>query len=99
MKSSSHSFTPHTRYSAHLLSPSSPQHQSDMPGRTSPLEKFGQAVAKCSVEVSLNLRMAYDMLMWQQSAAYGKCVVAEYQNVRKDMCVQEFMRLKNCYLV
>ncbi|TKX20254.1 putative mitochondrial respiratory chain complex I assembly protein [Elsinoe australis] len=53
-----------------------------MPGRTSPLEKFGQAVAKCSVE----------------SAAYGKCVVGEYQNVRKDMCVQEFMRLKNCYL-
>lgn len=34
-----------------------------------------------------------------QGAAYGKCVAAEYQNVRKDMCAQEFMRLKNCYLV
>ncbi|KAF2227540.1 hypothetical protein BDZ85DRAFT_181641, partial [Elsinoe ampelina] len=54
-----------------------------MPGRTSPLEKFSTSVAKCSVE----------------GAAYGKCVVAEYTNVRKDMCLQEFLRLKNCYLV
>ena len=32
-------------------------------------------------------------------SAYGKCVVADYNSVHKDMCVQEFMRLKNCYLV
>ena len=30
---------------------------------------------------------------------YGKCVAANYQNVSKDMCVKEFMVLKNCYLV
>lgn len=34
-----------------------------------------------------------------QGAAYGKCIVAEYQNVHKDMCAKEFMKLKNCYLV
>lgn len=30
---------------------------------------------------------------------YGKCIAAEYQNVGKDMCKQEFMKLKDCYLV
>ncbi|KAF2149267.1 hypothetical protein K461DRAFT_281624 [Myriangium duriaei CBS 260.36] len=53
-----------------------------MTARTSPLEKFGQAITKCAAE----------------GAVYGKCVAAEYQNVRKDMCLQEFMKLKNCYL-
>ncbi|KAF4554479.1 Hypothetical protein D9617_4g002340 [Elsinoe fawcettii] len=53
-----------------------------MSGRTRPLEKFSQAVAKCTVE----------------SAAYGKCVVGSYQNVSKDMCLQEFLRLKDCYV-
>ncbi|KAF2158107.1 hypothetical protein K461DRAFT_290357 [Myriangium duriaei CBS 260.36] len=53
-----------------------------MPGRTSPLEKFSQAISKCAAE----------------GATYGKCVASEYQNVRKDMCLQEFMRLKECYL-
>lgn len=39
------------------------------------------------------------MLTSFQGAAYGKCIVAEYQNVHKDMCAKEFMKLKNCYLV
>ncbi|KAI4721314.1 hypothetical protein E4T48_02369 [Aureobasidium sp. EXF-10727] len=53
--------------------------------RAKPLEKFITASSKCTLE--------------SQGAAYGKCIVAEYQNVRKDMCAKEFMQLKNCYLV
>lgn len=34
-----------------------------------------------------------------QGAVYGKCVAENYQNVGKGMCAQEFMRLKDCYLV
>ena len=34
-----------------------------------------------------------------QSAVYGKCIFADYNNVHKDMCAKEFMRLKECYLV
>lgn len=30
---------------------------------------------------------------------YGKCVSANYQNVKKDMCLQEFMAFKDCYMV
>jgi hypothetical protein len=31
-----------------------------------------------------------------QSAAYGKCVASNYQNMGKDACLQEFMSLKGC---
>ncbi|KAL4869747.1 hypothetical protein BDV12DRAFT_71872 [Aspergillus spectabilis] len=34
-----------------------------------------------------------------QAAAYGKCIVADYQGVHKDMCAKEFMKLKDCFLV
>lgn len=34
-----------------------------------------------------------------QSAVYGKCIFADYNNVHKDMCAKEFMKLKECYLV
>lgn len=34
-----------------------------------------------------------------QSAAYGKCIVADYNNVKKDMCLKEFLRLQECYMV
>ena len=54
-----------------------------MPPKTRPIEKFAVAVAKCSTEASI----------------YGKCIVADYNNVRKDMCLNEFMRLKDCYIV
>ena len=30
---------------------------------------------------------------------YGKCIVADYNGVYKDMCAKEFLRLKDCYLV
>ncbi|KAJ5082383.1 hypothetical protein N7532_011426 [Penicillium argentinense] len=54
-----------------------------MPTKTRPVEKFAKATAQCSVE----------------AAAYGKCVVADYNAVHKDMCAKEFMRLKDCFLV
>ncbi|KAJ5682556.1 hypothetical protein N7462_005721 [Penicillium macrosclerotiorum] len=53
-----------------------------MPPRTRPVEKIAKAAAQCSAEAT----------------AYGKCVVADYNSVHKDMCVKEFMRLKNCVL-
>ncbi|EMD58810.1 hypothetical protein COCSADRAFT_165065 [Bipolaris sorokiniana ND90Pr] len=53
-----------------------------MPGRTRPIDKLATAAAKCSKESSL----------------YGKCILADYNNVRKDMCINEFMKLKECYL-
>lgn len=34
-----------------------------------------------------------------QSAAYGACIYADYNNVTKDICAKEFLRLKECYLV
>ena len=34
-----------------------------------------------------------------QAAAYGKCILADYTSVHKDMCVKEFLKLKDCYLV
>ncbi|KAH8677732.1 hypothetical protein BX600DRAFT_506745 [Xylariales sp. PMI_506] len=53
-----------------------------MPPRARPIQKFAAAVSQCSVE----------------SAAYGKCIVADYNSVHKDKCAHEFMRLKDCYL-
>ncbi|PTB70100.1 hypothetical protein BBK36DRAFT_1189542 [Trichoderma citrinoviride] len=50
---------------------------------TRPIQKLSKAVAKCSVEAT----------------AYGKCIVADYNDVTKDKCAREFMRLKDCYLV
>jgi hypothetical protein len=52
-------------------------------GRTRPIEKFANAVAQCSAEAS----------------AYGKCIVADYNNVHKDKCLTDFLRLKDCYVV
>jgi hypothetical protein len=34
-----------------------------------------------------------------KGSAYGKCIVADYNNVSKDKCITEFMKLKECYLV
>ncbi|KAI5848896.1 hypothetical protein BZA05DRAFT_475213 [Tricharina praecox] len=48
--------------------------------RTRPIEPFAKAVAACSVEAS----------------AYGKCIFRDYNNVSKDMCLQDFMRLREC---
>lgn len=73
-----------------------------MSGRVRPIEKFAEAVGKCSVEVrsrgvSPIIRLALTLI--SQAAAYGKCIVADYQSVHQDMCAKEFMRLKDCYLV
>jgi hypothetical protein len=53
-----------------------------MSGKIRPIEKFARAVAQCSTE----------------AASYGKCIVADYNAVYKDMCAKEFMKLKDCYL-
>ncbi|KAF2267234.1 hypothetical protein CC78DRAFT_577433 [Lojkania enalia] len=53
-----------------------------MPGRTRPIDKFATAVAKCSKE----------------GKAYGQCITADYNNVYKDKCLTEFLKLKECYL-
>jgi hypothetical protein len=34
-----------------------------------------------------------------QGAAYGKCIVADYNNVKKDMCLKEFLKFQECYMV
>lgn len=71
-----------------------------MPGRTRPIEKFAESVAKCSPEVREHMaryrELATDKM---QGAVYGKCIASNYQNVSKDMCAKEFMALKDCYLV
>jgi hypothetical protein len=54
-----------------------------LPARQRPIQKFAKAAAQCSTE----------------AAAYGKCIVADYNSVHNDKCLEEFMRLKNCYLV
>ena len=38
-------------------------------------------------------------LMPIQSSAYGKCIVADYNNVKKDKCLTEFLKLQRCYMV
>jgi hypothetical protein len=68
--------------------------------RAKPLEKFITATSRCTLEVCHSLpHHDLPILISSQGASYGKCIVAEYQNVRKDMCAKEFMQLKNCYLV
>ncbi|PUU79956.1 hypothetical protein B9Z19DRAFT_1124380 [Tuber borchii] len=47
---------------------------------TRPIQKFASAVAKCSAEMS----------------AYGRCVVADYNNIHKDKCLEEFLKLREC---
>jgi hypothetical protein len=75
-----------------------------MPSRTRPIEKFAEATAKCTVEASTpnsvsRLTISNADVKSCQAAAYGKCILADYTAVRKDMCAKEFMQLKDCYLV
>ncbi|KJZ72047.1 hypothetical protein HIM_08608 [Hirsutella minnesotensis 3608] len=48
-----------------------------------PIQKFAAAASRCASEAT----------------AYGKCVVADYNAVGKDKCLQEFMKLRACCLV
>jgi NADH dehydrogenase [ubiquinone] 1 alpha subcomplex assembly factor 8 len=34
-----------------------------------------------------------------KSAAYGKCIAKDYNNVFKDKCLTEFLKLQQCYTV
>ncbi|KAK4214999.1 hypothetical protein QBC37DRAFT_420050 [Rhypophila decipiens] len=52
------------------------------PTQVRPIQRMAQAVSKCSAEASL----------------YGKCILADYNSVHKDMCAKEFLKLKDCYL-
>jgi NADH dehydrogenase [ubiquinone] 1 alpha subcomplex assembly factor 8 len=71
-----------------------------MPSRTRPIEKFAQAVAKCSAEVKPLIPMTKaSILRDPQASVYGKCIVADYNSVHKDKCLTEFLRLKDCYMV
>ncbi len=72
-----------------------------MSGRVRPIEKLAEAMGKCSVEVGKSLQKQRQdrTIDTRQAAAYGKCIVADYQSVHQDMCVKEFARLKDCYLV
>ena len=71
-----------------------------MPTRPRPIEKFAQAVAKCSTEVKKNGCILQTPLLIQlQASVYGKCIVADYNSVHKDKCLTEFLRLKDCYIV
>ncbi|KAF2091947.1 hypothetical protein K490DRAFT_61393 [Saccharata proteae CBS 121410] len=53
-----------------------------MSAKARPIHKFASAAAKCSAE----------------GAVYGQCILADYRNVHKDMCLKEFMKLKDCFL-
>lgn len=53
-----------------------------MISQTRPIKKFAKAVASCSVE----------------ALAYGKCVIADFNTIHKNKCLNEFLRLKNCYI-
>lgn len=70
-----------------------------MTRRVRPIERFAEAVAKCSAEVRLANSSKKWYLFGIQSSAYGKCIVADYNAVHKDKCLAEFLRLKNCYIV
>ena len=73
-----------------------------MAGRVRPIEKFAEAVGKCSVEVrrlSSSKALGGKSVNIKQAVAYGKCILADYQFVHQDMCAKEFVRLKDCYLV
>ncbi len=73
-----------------------------MPSRTRPIEKFAEAVAKCSVEVTRHrLRSDHieDGTDTFQASVYGKCIAADYNGVYKDKCMTEFLKLKDCYTV
>jgi hypothetical protein len=34
-----------------------------------------------------------------QTSVYGKCILADYNNVHKDKCITEFLKLKDCFVV
>lgn len=68
-----------------------------------PIQRFAQAVSKCSAEVGPfpppTVAVLQRIKHKVQAAVYGKCVVADYNHVHKDKCAQEFLKLKDCYLV
>ncbi|QDS68268.1 hypothetical protein FKW77_010632 [Venturia effusa] len=69
-----------------------------MPAKTRPIEKFAAAVGKCSKEVRVaSISTQITRLMIEESAVYGKCIVADYNNVHKDKCAAEFFKLQQCY--
>jgi hypothetical protein len=60
------------------------------------LEMFARGAAMPLVPITICCVLTGPSL---QVAVYGKCIVADYNSVHKDMCAKEFMKLKDCYLV
>ncbi|KAI5797654.1 hypothetical protein EDC01DRAFT_650731 [Geopyxis carbonaria] len=52
------------------------------PARTRPIEGFAKAVGKCTTEATI----------------YGQCIFADYNNIYKDKCSKDFLRLKECVM-
>jgi hypothetical protein len=70
------------------------------PPRVRPIEKFAAAVASCTKEVCFTTNpYLFTVSDFLQSTAYGKCIVVDYNNVSKDKCLTEFLKLQQCYTV
>ena len=67
--------------------------------RTRPIEKFARAVAQCPKQVRSMRALLCCRLTDMQSAEYGRCIAADFNNVQKDKCIKEFLALKECYMV
>ncbi|PHH51489.1 hypothetical protein CFIMG_000218RA [Ceratocystis fimbriata CBS 114723] len=53
------------------------------PSTTRPVRRIAAAATQCSTEATI----------------YGKCIVADYNSVHKNKCAEEFLRLKNCFMI
>ncbi|RPA85051.1 hypothetical protein BJ508DRAFT_235606 [Ascobolus immersus RN42] len=51
--------------------------------KTRPIAKFATAVGQCSA----------------QAAVYGKCIVADYNDIHKNKCGEEFAKFQECVKV
>ncbi|KAL4580162.1 hypothetical protein LXL04_016343 [Taraxacum kok-saghyz] len=58
---------------------------------TSPLKRI---LVNCGLQVSCYTlyQVAYDLL----AKEYGSCVAAKVPQIERDMCLKEFLTLKNC---
>jgi hypothetical protein len=73
------------------------------PARTrnlQPVMALGRSVGACSASVrrraSLQCRMRVADAASLQARMYGACVLANYEEVQKDMCAAVFAEFKNC---
>ena len=67
-------------------------HPSDREVRSSRGPMLGRGKETCTSTSAHSFTVA-------QASVYGKCIAADFNNVYKDKCLTEFLRLKDCYLV